>query len=420
MGRRNKPEENGPQSETDARAAGNGPSAGIPERAAPAEQPSPTILIEPELLKEAVELTRRESDASVEPASAEGGEQQAQSVFESSELSALEADHFADSFRPSWETADEPGFAELLASQGEAMTASEPAGPASDTAERAGDVDEDALPALSVSRSSRKTWLLLATPTAAVALVIWVSIFVATEEHEALEQEQAAVERVSADQRPAPSADPAALTEGREPMNEPAPVVAAETAARATEAVALQAKTAYPPADAVPEPGAANEPGTEPPVDSVAHPARATPAIPARLPEKKPSAPRARRARRQAQRNAVHVRVTTTPASAQLSLDGTAVPNPFDAWVARSGGHRFSARADGYIEQSQTVSFEKDRTVSLVLSPASKPAAQTTPPAREKTARTESARPRTTRKRITGTTAPSRKRGAAFATENPY
>ncbi len=369
------------------------------QRATHSGEPSATILVDPTLEQEAMELTRRKSDPSIQTGDATGEEEPPQPAEPSSELSAFDAERFADSFRPSWEAADEPELADLFAKQVAPTTGSALEEAASDAGARDSDIDGEALPELPVSKDNRKTLLLAAASTAAVALLIGISISVATQEHELPEEARAETAPTPADE-PASSAAPAL------PVQQ-------------TEAVPQQveAETEAQPAEPALEPSAANEAETEPPLASAG---QATASLPAPSPEAKPNVPRTAPTRKQAQRNAVHIRITTSPASARLSLDGSAVPNPFDAWVARGGEHRFSASAEGYVEQSRMVSFDGDRTVSLVLSPLAKPPTVSPPPAPKTPARTVTARPRTPRKRVKSTATRSRKRGAGFVSDNPY
>jgi hypothetical protein len=64
----------------------------------------------------------------------------------------------------------------------------------------------------------------------------------------------------------------------------------------------------------------------------------------------------------------VRIRVETSPRDAQLYLDGALVGNPFDSRVALSNKHQFEARLDGFNSTVRTVDFDQDRLVYLSLS----------------------------------------------------
>ncbi len=66
----------------------------------------------------------------------------------------------------------------------------------------------------------------------------------------------------------------------------------------------------------------------------------------------------------------VHIRVTTLPSTAELSLDGSRVPNPFEAWVPPSGRHEFRAQAKGHKKVWRLLDFGENQTVQLKLPPA--------------------------------------------------
>ncbi len=113
----------------------------------------------------------------------------------------------------------------------------------------------------------------------------------------------------------------------------------------------------------------------------------------------------------------MRLRVRTLPAGATLRMDGTPIANPFDAALARGGTHRLSASAQGYQDATEAVSLDRDRTVTLRLTPnvqaRPEPAARRTP--------RQTRRPRPTQMRSRPSTMrASSMGGAGFVTDNPY
>lgn len=151
---------------------------------------------------------------------------------------------------------------------------------------------------------------------------------------------------------------------------------------------------------------AAEPPAAEPPASpSVAKPMPIAAAVPPQATQE-PKAPAAPPTPPEPTRpKSVHVRISTVPANAELTLDGDSIPNPFNAWVAESGARAIVASADGYTERTWSVTFDQDQTLSLVLKRIVAP----TPP--------RPARPRPAPRKPAKPTKP---RGAGFVTDNPY
>lgn len=377
--------------------------------AARSGQPVATVLVDPDLEQEAIALIKsRANPPTPVPESESVEEKSPESINIPDELSASEADRYADSFRPSWEAAEEPGLSELFSTQAAQDTGT-------DVASRDSDIEALTAAALPVSKDNRRTLLLAGASTAAVALLIWVSISVATQKEETTETGQAGSAATTASPPEAPSAEPepAASAVATRSEKAPEPLAAATT----PEVEGQEAASSQPPVEEMP--AAADPTETDQPQDSPQPQAEPEPSASEKAAVEVATAARAPSPRKPVQRNTVHIRVTTSPRSSRLKLDGTSVPNPFDAWVAKGGTHRFAAQADGYIQQSRTVSFDRDQSVSLELPAVEKPAAAARPA--PKVRRTISTRPRATRrKRVRRKAASSRKRGASFVTENPY
>jgi len=117
----------------------------------------------------------------------------------------------------------------------------------------------------------------------------------------------------------------------------------------------------------------------------------------------------------------VHIRVTTVPVTAELTLDGSSVPNPFDRLLPKNGAHLFVARAYGYSKKYSRVSFDRDRKLSLRLQRKPRKSLVTRRRATKTASRQEStiAIPRKTAKpsKAPSSTKSSRK---GFVSENPY
>jgi len=81
----------------------------------------------------------------------------------------------------------------------------------------------------------------------------------------------------------------------------------------------------------------------------------------------------------------VHVSIKVTPPTAQLLLDDAPITNPFDGHFAKSDlKHRLTAKLAGYRTESDWLTFDADRTVSLTLQKGSDPVGKklpTPPPA---------------------------------------
>ncbi|MGZ3408213.1 MAG: serine/threonine protein kinase, partial [Polyangia bacterium] len=105
-----------------------------------------------------------------------------------------------------------------------------------------------------------------------------------------------------------------------------------------------------------------------PPPEPIAPPA----AVPAPMAVPKPAAP-----------ETIVFSVSVTPSTAQISIDGQAIPsNPFLGHFAKSGGtHRVRATAPGHQAKERLVSFDDNVMIDLSLTPTPTPAPPPAPPA---------------------------------------
>jgi hypothetical protein len=65
----------------------------------------------------------------------------------------------------------------------------------------------------------------------------------------------------------------------------------------------------------------------------------------------------------------IRVQIAADPARATIFLDGTRVPNPFDARRLKGGKHRVLIRASGRATRDLTLNFERDEFVQVSLPP---------------------------------------------------
>lgn len=331
-------------------------------------------------------------------------------------LSADQADALASRFRASWETDPEPAPAAPTAAA--QATASRPAdrwtaatapiagaalGASAGTAQaaqaqaqarapsaaasprRRAYSSEAELPALPVAKSNR-VLLFGAIGLVGVVGVLVLSLSLSgRSSHAATPSRDIGRATPEPTTDPAPSTDPAAAL--AEPVAVPAPTPAAPVPAVPTPAPVAVAPTPVPTTAPVPVPVPA-------PVAAVVAPPVVAP-VP--VPVAPPPPPM------------VRVRLRAAPSSAQVSLDGARVSNPYDTRLAQGGTHRVDVTADGFTPVTRTVSFGRDvnETIELARAPV---AAAPTP----------RAQPRRPRPRPRPAARPRTPRGAGFVTDNPY
>jgi hypothetical protein len=205
----------------------------------------------------------------------------------------------------------------------------------------------------------------------------------------------------------AQEASPAAEAQGATPASASQPGLPAATAAdpAITTAPAVEQQPSQPavspaaPAIAV----APNEPAPSPAL------AAAVAVPPAPEPAQVPTSAAAPAAAAPAQPpgpTTVHVRISAVPKHAEITLDGRAIPNPFEADVVASGKHRVEASALGHRSADVTIAFDQDQKLALRLERVS-PAKPRTKPERTRPTRTKPAPEQTNR-------------GAGFVSESPY
>jgi hypothetical protein len=119
------------------------------------------------------------------------------------------------------------------------------------------------------------------------------------------------------------------------------------------------------------------------------------------------------------------IRVTSVPEDAELTLDGSRVPNPFDTGMPRGGKHRIHAQAAGYHSKDLTLNFDRDQEVAIRLDRRETKPTRVVAPAktlavtRPRRPPPPAAPPRATFPPYRRPAPPATK-GAGFVTESPY
>jgi hypothetical protein len=363
------------------------------------EAPLPSIIVDPQALGP--------SDAPDAPAPPEGAT--AEAAENGAGMSDFEAERFATSYRASWE----PGEA-LDAPL--PVVAPTPAAPTSGAPPRASD-RAPAIEPIVLPGNARLRGLAL-TALAVLAFVGLVALALSSTGRPSAPP--SATEATPAP-APAPANAPAPAIVAEPPVPAPAPEVVAAPIEAIAGAAAVEATAG---AAAAPVVAGAIPPAT-PETAAPTEPPAAPPAIePAAVaaPEPPPAAPPA------APLPTVRVQIETSPADAQLTIDGVQVPNPFDQQLPKgSDKHRIAASSAGHESREQLVGFERKRDLMLRLkalpapvvakptpSPAPAPVAKPT-----RTPRPARSAPVKTAKKPAAAPEPSRK-GAAFVSESPY
>jgi hypothetical protein len=183
---------------------------------------------------------------------------------------------------------------------------------------------------------------------------------------------------------------------------EPTPAAPAPNEAAPAEAAPVEPATAEP---ATAEPAAVLGAPSAPSEPVAAGPSAAT------SPEPDAVTPRAK-----PEPVLVALRITTSPREAKLVLDGTSVPNPYDALLPKGESYELEASAPGYHGRTLTIDLERERRVALELQRERKAA-----PAVESSEAPRAAPAKPARKRNRTPRAPAEpKKGAAFVEESPY
>jgi hypothetical protein len=304
-------------------------------------------------------------------------------------LSFVDADRFAASIRPSW---DPPTPAS-------AATVTFASAPAPAMAPVATPIEDDAIvPSVIPPRIGKTTGLFVAAGCIVGFGALLVYAITGGE-----------AERPESWKNDPPAHDSHAHAAGAPSANAPhAPPHAHETAAVAPAPEPIA--PAPTPTEAVlsPSPAEPTAPPAPPAAAAPTEPAAAPPPSAAKAPPAKPDAEAARVVK-------VRIRVSTTPRTAQLRLDGARVSNPFDGTVAQAGQRVFEARAPGYQTLTRIVVFDRSQVVALKLDRL----ASSTPPAASTKPTTTGPKKRTTASGAQRTSEPPRK-GAAFVADSPY
>jgi hypothetical protein len=370
------PQQDSPEPESDTTLSGVGSPAGAQEAGdetapngndAEADEQPRKVKVESFPHLEVYELTKRKDPAQKKeekkgawPNITFPEEEPEPPTPEAAEVEKSDAERAADSIRPSWETEAVDG--ESVPGYGEAATLED-----SEFVSRT-------IASKSMARSNTVRW----GAAAAILLVVLIgwSLSSGEKEPEPLWDTSDKSEEGQPAAAPAPEETPAAGE--TEPARAPEPPEGPEGPVETAEpAPAAEGESEAAPAEpVVAEAPETDEAQPEPTEEAVA----AAPAEPvaAARPKRRVRARTggaARPARRETptSKKLVHIRVSTTPPSAQLKLDGMAVPNPFDAHVYPGGSRRFEASAPGMKPQSRAVPFDRDRTVNINLTGGAAP-----------------------------------------------
>jgi hypothetical protein len=111
------------------------------------------------------------------------------------------------------------------------------------------------------------------------------------------------------------------------------------------------------------------------------------------------------------------MQIAARPSQARMTLDGSPIPNPFEADVIKGGKHRLQAHADGHRSSDITVNFDRNRDLTLKLDPIAAPAAR---PKKARRARAVTQPAASAPKPARPAPTPAPTRGAGFVSESPY
>jgi hypothetical protein len=331
-------------------------------------------------------------------------------------LSAEDAERFAASIRPSWEPPEGKDYGAGAAT------------PAIATGAAARNTAAAVLPAGAVEDikglpgSQRRRGLLITT-AAVLSFLALAALGIMTSRPDVPTTRQPTGVSASngAARKTALTAPKPVVSQKTAPIAVPAPAIApsaSDVAAPSTPVAAAAPPAAAP---ALPPTAVTVPPATTPAAVTVqpAAPAAAAPPIAAGPPQ--PPAGVVANATPVSERPrapvTVHMQIAARPSHARMTLDGSPIPNPFEADVIKGGKHRLQAHADGHRSSDITVNFDRDRDITLKLDPIA------TPTARPKKAR----RARPAAQPAASAPKPARPaaeaapaRGAGFVSESPY
>lgn len=196
----------------------------------------------------------------------------------------------------------------------------------------------------------------------------------------------------------------------------------------AVAAAPTHAPTKPPPVAATPSPAPAkpaiaaaptHAPAKAPPV--AAAPTKPAPVAAVPMPPMQAVAPAAAvTAPARAEPRTVRMHISARPSSAHITLDGSAIPNPFEADMIRGGKHRVKAHADGYRSADVMLSFDRDRDLDLVLDPIVAARPRPRPKARKARVQSAAADAPSPATRAAPAAESNAARGAGFVSESPY
>jgi hypothetical protein len=417
----------------------SGPPAGAPDESEnPDTRAVPSIIVDPTLAAfmsesdaHAVPIRGSGQDngtaAQAAPIEAPSARPPPDAAGDQNELSAEDAERFAASIRPSWQPPEGKDYGNGAA----AALASTPLAPGVPAPARLAPADEDSIEGL--PGSERKRGLMITT-AAVVSFFALAALGIATSRTDvpaASRPSVAAPKTVVAPPKLAPPNKKAAPAAPAMPAPAPVPttvpaapeVVPAPPSASPAPAGAAAAPSptiTAPPAAPAPAPSpsplatppAAAGPQPMPPLSAVTlPPSHAVASVQTKAAAHEKATEKAN------QPATVHVQILARPKHARLTLDGSQIPNPFEADVVKGGKHRVQAHADGHRSSDLTISFDRDRDLELKLDPIG--AAARAKKARTRTrASAQQASPAPRPAKPAAATAPAR--GAGFVSESPY
>jgi hypothetical protein len=147
--------------------------------------------------------------------------------------------------------------------------------------------------------------------------------------------------------------------------------------------------------------------------------AKITPPVETQRPAARPTPPPAA-VRERPEARTVRMQISAKPRSARMTLDGSAIPNPFEADVIKGGKHRLKANADGHRSVDVTLNFDRDRDLDLELDPIAGERPRPRPKARAKARAQQARADEPSPAKAAPHSESNATRGAGFVSESPY
>ncbi|MBN1652587.1 MAG: hypothetical protein JXA30_02305 [Deltaproteobacteria bacterium] len=342
--------------------------------------------------------------SSVEPRAADretARQAEQKSTGQTDRLSADDADRYAESFRPSWVSSNqevigqnsetEPVKSEIAAASTSKTIEIDPSCVKEDT-------DAEIKLAIAsihpVAKVRKKTFLWAGGAAAVFVLLIIFSVATQKKQETSLwENGTSELEKPKTKPR-----ETKLQAKGRKNRAEPPNIATTRRGATARDSKAVSKAAELP---------------TESKADS---PLASLAAVQTKSEENLEAAPAAAPAAA-AQPAKIRIQVTTIPTSAELTLDGSVVSNPFDQWLPKGGQHLFVARSNGYLKKFRRVVFDRNKELTLELSPK-KEKSRSVGETASKTIRAKKATERTAKTSSARARAKSSRKG--IISVNPY